>query len=94
MVESPDSQKEPATEEVTTLDRILPPEACRVVAVTATGSFRRRLLALGFIPGTPIRAVRVAPLGDPVEYIIKGYHLSLRKEDARFITVTRDEGRT
>ena len=94
MDESLNSQKEPATGEITTLDRILPPGACRVVAVTAAGGFRRRLLALGFIPGTPIEAVRVAPLGDPVEYKIKSYHLSLRKEDARFITVTRDEGRT
>ena len=77
--------------EVTTLDLILPPGTCQVVMVTATGSFRRRLLALGFIPGTLIEAIRVAPLGDPVEYKIKGYFISLRKEDARFISVVRKE---
>ena len=92
MDENPDCEKELVEGEITTLDQVLPPETCRVVSVTATGSFRRRLLALGFIPGTPIESVRVAPLGDPVEYKIKGYYISLRKEDARFITVTR-EGR-
>jgi len=85
------TQTEPANEEITTLDQVLPPGRCRVVSVSATGSFRRRLLALGFIPGTPIESVRVAPLGDPVEYRIKGYYISLRKEDARSVSVVREE---
>lgn len=73
---------------VTTLDRILPPNTCRVVAVPARGPVRRRLLALGFVPGAIIESVRAAPLGDPVEYRIKGYCISLRKEDAKLISVT------
>jgi ferrous iron transport protein A len=92
MEKSRDNQNEPVDGDVTTLDRILPPGNCRVVSVTATGSFRRRLLALGFVPGTLIESVRVAPLGDPIEYRIKGYYLSLRKEDARFISVKREAG--
>jgi ferrous iron transport protein A len=51
---------------------------------------RQRLLALGFIPGASIVAVRAAPLGDPVEYRIKGYNISLRKEDARMVLVTTE----
>ena len=71
-----------------TLDRIPVPGACRVVSISAPALVRKRLLALGFIPSTRIEAVRAAPLGDPVEYRIKGYNISLRKEDARLITVT------
>jgi ferrous iron transport protein A len=56
--------------------------------VSANGPVRRRLLALGFVPGVLIESVRAAPLGDPVEYRIKGYCISLRKEDAEAITVT------
>lgn len=73
---------------VTTLDCIVPPASCRVVGISAPGVVRKRLLALGFVPGAAIDAVRAAPLGDPVEYRIKGYCISLRKENARFISVT------
>ena len=72
---------------VTTLDQITPPGACRVVMVPARGPIRQRLLAFGFVPGATIEAVRSAPLGDPVEYKVKGYFLSLRKEEARLISV-------
>jgi ferrous iron transport protein A len=72
---------------LTTLDRILPPGTCRVVSVTAPAPVRKRLLALGFVPGAIVEAVRAAPLGDPVEFRVKGYSLSLRKEEARLITV-------
>lgn len=74
--------------EVTSLDCIVPPASCRVVGISAPAAVRKRLLALGFVPGAAIEAVRAAPLGDPVEYRIKGYCISLRKEDARLITVT------
>ena len=75
-------------EPVSTLDTISPPGSCRVVGISAPAMVRKRLLALGFIPGASIEAVRAAPLGDPVEYRIKGYCISLRKEDARLIMVT------
>jgi ferrous iron transport protein A len=75
-------------EGVTTLDRILPPGTCRVVMISARGPVRRRLFALGFVPGALIESVRAAPFGDPVEYRIKGYCISLRKEDAQAIAVT------
>lgn len=87
-----DSQRTPIQqdpqERVTTLDCIAPPASCRIVGIAAPAIVRKRLLALGFVPGSVIEAVRAAPLGDPVEYRIKGYCISLRKEDARFISVT------
>lgn len=75
---------------MTTLDCIAPPASCRIAGISAPATVRKRLLALGFVPGSVIEAVRAAPLGDPVEYRIKGYCISLRKEDARFISVTHE----
>lgn len=48
---------------------------------------RRRLLELGVVRGETITLQRAAPLGDPLEFVIKGYHLSLRKREASTITV-------
>lgn len=78
----------PADDTVTTLDRIAPPATCRVVMVPVRGPVRQRLLAFGFVPGAVVEAVRSAPLGDPVEYRVKGCCISLRKEDARLISVS------
>ena len=59
----------------------------------------RRLLDLGVLPGTPIRVIRRAPLGDPVVYELRGYRLCLRRSETAHIFVcaaseTRDEGPT
>ena len=48
---------------------------------------RGRLLEMGLLVGTPIELIRFAPLGDPVEIKIRGYHLSLRRQDADQILV-------
>ena len=42
----------------------------------------RRLMDLGLVPGTPVRYVRSAPLGDPLELIVRGTHLSIRRSEA------------
>lgn len=75
---------------IMTLDTVQPPARCRIVSVPARGAFRKRLLAMGIIPGAAIEVIRFAPMGDPVEYQIKGYHLSLRKNEAQYISVTRE----
>ena len=49
--------------------------------------YRGRLLEMGLIVGTPVELVRFAPLGDPVEIKVRGYHLSLRKHEAEQIWV-------
>lgn len=48
---------------------------------------RGRLLEMGLLVGTPVELVRFAPLGDPVEIKIRGYHLSLRRHEAELILV-------
>jgi len=51
------------------------------------GAARQRFLAMGLVKGETILVKRVAPLGDPVDFVIKGYHLSLRKAEASEILV-------
>ena len=68
----------------------LEPGACvRVAAVDAGSAIGRRLEDLGFVTGTPVRVVRRAPLGDPVEYELRGYRLCLRRSEALRIQVER-----
>ncbi|MCL2281089.1 MAG: ferrous iron transport protein A [Dehalococcoidia bacterium] len=59
----------------------------RVVSVGGEKALRRRLLDMGITPRTVITAKKVAPLGDPIEFILRGYVLSLRLEDAGKITI-------
>lgn len=59
-----------------------------VVVVNGEGSsLRRRLLDMGITPKTRIRVLRTAPLGDPIEIIVRGYALTLRKDDASLVEV-------
>lgn len=70
-----------------TLDHVTPGSNCRIVRVNIKGPVRRRLMDMGVVSGAVVEVVRVAPLGDPMELKIKGYLLSVRKEDAQFISV-------
>jgi len=58
-----------------------------VVRISGQGPVRRRMMDMGLVPGTEVKVLRVAPLGDPVEFEVKGYSLSLRKSEASNITV-------
>lgn len=62
-------------------------EKGRIVKIGGGGSLRRRLLDMGLVPGSEVKMERVAPLGDPIEIKVKGYNLSLRKEEAESIQV-------
>ena len=55
--------------------------------VKGGGPFRRRLLEMGFLPGTVVLIKKYAPLNDPIEFVLKGYHVSLRREEAQFVLV-------
>ncbi len=81
----------PPREAVITLDHIDPHRRCRVVGVRASGALRKRVLAMGMVPGAEVETLRIAPLGDPIEYRVKGYCLSLRRAEARLIEVVREE---
>ncbi|WP_428262768.1 FeoA family protein [Haliangium sp.] len=52
-------------------------------------SFRRRLLEMGLVPGTSVKVVNVAPLGDPLEIEVRQSRLSIRKHEARLVEVRR-----
>ncbi|MCI9423480.1 ferrous iron transport protein A [Lachnospiraceae bacterium WCA-9-b2] len=58
-----------------------------VVKLHGEGAIKRRIMDMGITKGTSIYVRRVAPLGDPVEVRVRGYELSLRKEDAQTIEV-------
>ena len=55
------------------------------------GVLRCRLLDMGLIPKTKVKIRKVAPMGDPIELHIRGYELTIRKEDARQIEVEMEE---
>lgn len=52
-------------------------------------AFRRRLMELGLVPGTRVELVAVAPLGDPLEFLVRGASLSIRRADAAEVRVAR-----
>jgi Fe2+ transport system protein FeoA len=63
----------------------------RVVRMEGDGPVAKRLMEMGIVPGAPVSVVRSAPLGDPIEIRVRGYHLALRRSEARTITVISDE---
>ena len=69
------------------LSLLHPGDCGEVVEVQAQGPIRQRLLEMGFIRGANLRVEKLAPLGDPMELVIKGYHLSLRREESSCILV-------
>ena len=58
-----------------------------VVKLHGEGAVRRRIMDMGLTKGTEVYVRKVAPLGDPVEVTVRGYELSIRKEDARMVEV-------
>jgi ferrous iron transport protein A len=69
------------------LAALSPGRAAVVVAVALDGPEARRLLDLGFVPGTRVEVVGRAPLGDPTAYLLRGTHLCLRRGEAQRIAV-------
>ncbi len=70
-----------------TLNDVKTGDSCEVVRLNDTGQTRRRIMDMGITKGAKISVQKVAPLGDPIELNVRGYHLSLRKSDARGIEV-------
>jgi len=69
------------------LSELHPGDEAIVFQVNAQGPIHRRLLEMGFIRGAHLKVKKLAPLGDPMELVIKGYHLSLRREEGACILV-------
>ena len=74
-----------------TLDSIPHDVMARIASVKATDAHGLRLMEMGLVPGAPIRVVKVAPLGDPIQVCIHNYHLALRRTEARSIQVTLED---
>lgn len=62
----------------------------KVVSVGGDQQLRRRLLEMGFCNGAEVEVIRRAPLGDPIEFKLRGYHLSLRADQAKYVLVSAD----
>ncbi|MCP4546966.1 MAG: DtxR family transcriptional regulator [bacterium] len=71
------------------LSELKPGDRARVVSVRGSVIIRQRLIDMGVLPGAQLEMQRVAPLGDPIDIKLKGYHLSLRKIEAATISVER-----
>lgn len=71
-----------------TLDELAVGESALLQTVGGEGALRQHFLDMGLIPGEEVTLVRFAPLGDPMEIMVQGYELTLRKDDARKIEVT------
>ncbi len=74
------------------LSDLRPEEQGIVAKVGGHGAIRRRMLDMGVVVGSQVQVERVAPLGDPVAIKIKGYVLSLRKEEAAKVQVEMGGG--
>src|SRR5690348_4884763 len=73
-----------------TLDQLPLGVPATVTKLTGTSAIRRRLMEMGLTAKSIVVAVRRAPLGDPIDVKVRGYHLSLRKEEAAAVEVTVD----
>ena len=70
-----------------TLDAVKVGERARLNKIEATGDLHKRLIEMGMLPGTILSVEKVAPFGDPIDIRVRGYHLSVRKEEAALIKV-------
>ncbi len=73
------------------LDCLPPGTEGRVVSVGGSGPVARRLMEMGVVPGAPVRVIKFAPLGDPLEVRVRDYHLALRRSEAQTIIVVTGE---
>jgi Fe2+ transport system protein FeoA len=59
-----------------------------IVRIRGNSPLKKRLLEMGLIKGEVIKKIKVAPLADPAEYVVKGYHVSLRSDEAQDVILT------
>lgn len=63
-----------------------------IAAVGGDGPLRLRFLDMGLIPGTKVTLQKIAPMGDPIQIRLRGYELTIRREDAKQITLQEGQG--
>jgi len=72
---------------INTLNELKVGDSGVVVSFKGKGSLRKHLMEMGFVKGANVEVQRVAPMGDPIEIKVKGYSISLRKEEAKNIEI-------
>lgn len=72
-----------------TLNDLVPGERARILEVLGEDSIAMRLLEMGLTDGEEVELLGRAPLGDPIEYCVRGYRLSLRSDEAKRVEVLR-----
>ena len=68
-----------------------PGQKGKIFQVCGDPTFRHRMMEMGFVRGTEVKVVKYAPLSDPIEFLIKGYHITLRRAQAADILMTLPE---
>ena len=84
----PTNQKSP---HMLTLDQLPPGQTATIVDIIGNDAVAVRLMEMGLIEGEPVEFVGAAPLGDPLEFTLRGYRLSLRSTEARRVHIELGE---
>ncbi|MFL6335312.1 MAG: ferrous iron transport protein A [Pyrinomonadaceae bacterium] len=82
---------EPLGPAAVSLDALEAGAHARVTAVRGSGAVARRLMEMGVVPGAPVRVIKAAPLGDPLEVRVRNYHLALRRSEAQTVSVVMSD---
>ena len=70
-----------------TLEEVKIGQTVRIARLRGEGAVKRRIMDMGLTKGTEVTVRKIAPLGDPIDITVRGYHLSLRRSDAANIEV-------
>lgn len=80
-------EKEIKVGDVVTLDKVEIGTSGKITSISGDGRIRRRIFDMGLTPGTEVYLRKRAPLGDPLEITIRGYELTLRKNEAQWVSI-------
>ena len=80
--------RKPSLPHMKTLAELGPEERGCIHSITGTDGISQRLAELGFTSGQAVQVIRFAPLGDPMQIRIRGFHLALRRHEARRVCLT------
>lgn len=72
-----------------TLDQLQPGYSARIIEVRGDDEAADRLMEMGLVEETEVKIIKFAPLGDPIEITVRGYHLTLRKAEAKNVEVEK-----
>ena len=62
-------------------------QSAKITKVKTTGALKQRFVSMGLTKGVEVKVIKIAPLGDPIEIELRGYNLSVRKDDAKNIEI-------